>query len=334
MCVLCECVYVCVCACVFCAMCVMQNLTTFLSSHLTHTCTHIHTCAHMHHSHTHMHSHIHTTRTCTHTRALTYTHVHTCTTHTYTLHAPLTHTHALTYTHYTHMHSHTHAHTCALVIRPDDSATLNDCIQMVFSQTNRGHLLLLYSREIVILDTSIRQIIASMPLERNTSSFLQIMPCRQRDVLYALHENGCISLRIRAGPQTIQPSSSPLDLTKVSEIQYYTHTHSEPLRISKSCQILSAAVCPITELDAAVFTSEGKILFWAVKFDHYGMYGQELSDEAPPTVLAATPGCGNALLSGEETRVLAGGVALTLQDYLAPRSFVPPQGMGGSVGWW
>ncbi|KAL5471412.1 hypothetical protein EMCRGX_G029528 [Ephydatia muelleri] len=214
--------------------------------------------------------------------------------------------------------------------RPDDTATLNDCIQMVFSQTNRGHLLLLYSREIVILDTSIRQIIGSVPLERNTSPFLQIMPCRQRDVLYALHENGCISLRIRTSPQTLQPSSSPLDQTKVSEIQYYTHTHSEPLRISKSCQILSGAVCPTTELDSAVFTSEGKILFWALKFDHYGTHGQELSNEAPPIVLAATPSCGNALLSGEETRALAGGVALTLQDYMAPRSFVPPQAISSN----
>ena len=59
------------------------------------------------------------------------------------------------------------------------------------------------------------------------------------------------------------------------------------------------------------------------------MYGQVLSDEAPPTVLAATPHCsGGGVLSGQEVEVreLAGGVPLTLQDYIAPRSFVPQQG--------
>lgn len=96
---------------------------------------------------------------------------------------------------------------------------------------------------------------------------MQVMPCKQRNMLYCLHENGCVSVRIQ---QNIQfPASiptSPLD-ARPQDVGYDLHGHSEPLRISKTCQVFAGAFCPTTEQQVAVLTSEGRILFWDVEFE-------------------------------------------------------------------
>jgi hypothetical protein len=51
------------------------------------------------------------------------------------------------------------------------------------------------------------------------------------------------------------------------EVRYDLHGHSEPLRISKTCQVFTGAVCPTSEKRVAVLTSEGRILFWDIEFD-------------------------------------------------------------------
>lgn len=77
--------------------------------------------------------------------------------------------------------------------------------------------------------------------ERNASPFLRLMPCRQRDVLYCLHENGCVSVRMQQPIQMVStiPTSPPAD-PKHNEICYDLHGHSETLRISKTCQVSGA----------------------------------------------------------------------------------------------
>lgn len=51
------------------------------------------------------------------------------------------------------------------------------------------------------------------------------------------------------------------------EVRYDLHGHSEPLRISKTCQVYTGGVCPTSEKRVAVLTSEGRILFWDVEFE-------------------------------------------------------------------
>lgn len=51
---------------------------------------------------------------------------------------------------------------------------LNDCIQLVYHQSCRHHLILVYTREILILDLEINQTVGIIPLERAGSPFVQV----------------------------------------------------------------------------------------------------------------------------------------------------------------
>ena len=107
------------------------------------------------------------------------------------------------------------------------------------------------------MDTDMQQAIGVIALERSASPFSDILPCTQRDILYCLHENGCVSVRVNQ-PQDLSSSSSPSSPVGVSEsreVRYVVHGHSEPLRISKSCQVYAGALCPTTEKEVSVFPS-------------------------------------------------------------------------------
>ena len=210
---------------------------------------------------------------------------------------------------------------------------LSDCLQLSFSRASRHRLFLLYPREVLILDTEMNQTVGIILAERNASPFQQIMPCKQRDILYCLHENGCVSVRMQQSvhlPNVIP--TSPLD-PQLHEVRYDLHGHSETLRISKTCQVYAGALCPSSETQLAVLTSEGKILFWKVEFVQVGIYGQDLANYDPlPTMVTAHPvkGVGLVNIEGEEEDEGIGGVkgvnALTLSETIAPHWFVPPEG--------
>ena len=51
------------------------------------------------------------------------------------------------------------------------------------------------------MDVEIKQTVGVIHVERNASPFLYLMPCRQRDVIYCLHENGCVSVRAQQAHQ-------------------------------------------------------------------------------------------------------------------------------------
>lgn len=220
-------------------------------------------------------------------------------------------------------------------LRGEETLPLNDCLQVCFSRASRHQLFLLYPREVVVIDTDMKQTVGVIHAERNSSPFHQIMPCRQRDVLYCLHENGCVSIRVQ---QSIQlPSSiptSPAHFTQ-RQVNYDLHGHSETLRISKTCQVYAGAVCPSSETQVAVLTSEGRILFWEVEFHHAGVYGRDFTEEdAPPTLLSARPIKEAGLVNVGEEEVEDEGVGsddmeevwgLSLADSIAPHWFIPPK---------
>ena len=111
--------------------------------------------------------------------------------------------------HLKHSHSHTmtHSHTHTLTHSGEESVTQVDCRQITFSPAHKHHLLIIYPREVVVMDMEIRQAIGSLSLERNTSPLLRLMPCRHRNALFCLHENGSVSLRFHQN--TPLPPSLP-----------------------------------------------------------------------------------------------------------------------------
>ena len=51
---------------------------------------------------------------------------------------------------------------------------LNECLQLTFHQACRHHLVLLYPREVLVLDLDINQTVGIIPMERTGSPFVQV----------------------------------------------------------------------------------------------------------------------------------------------------------------
>ena len=126
---------------------------------------------------------------------------------------------------------------CVCLCRDEDILLLTDCLQMEFSPVQRDHLFLMFRREILILDLAINCIVGSIMAGKSTSSFSQLCPCWQRDVLYILHENGCCSFRmkdrLRAPPSL---PTSPGTFAQRDET-YITYALSDPIRLGRSAQV-------------------------------------------------------------------------------------------------
>ena len=56
----------------------------------------------------------------------------------------------------------------------DEVVALNECLQLAYHQACRDHMILVYPREILILDLAINQTVGIIPLERTASPFLQV----------------------------------------------------------------------------------------------------------------------------------------------------------------
>ncbi|KAK3094363.1 hypothetical protein FSP39_000768, partial [Pinctada imbricata] len=88
----------------------------------------------------------------------------------------------------------------------DENVALNECLQLLYHRSCRHHLLLVYPREILILDLEINQTVGIIPMEKTGSPFVQSL--RQRDVLLCLHENGSVTTRIRRKTNIISTPAS------------------------------------------------------------------------------------------------------------------------------
>ncbi|XP_033632855.1 WD repeat-containing protein 11-like isoform X3 [Asterias rubens] len=165
-------------------------------------------------------------------------------------------------------------------VEDTDTVTLNECLQMSYLQSRKQHLLLVYPREILILDLDIYQTVGMIPMERSGSPFQQVYPCKQRDVLVCLHENGSITVRVRRRPR---PPASPSAVTPVDQIGnfvgltggdslqsdphdiiYDLRCQSDPLRVTKHMRAFGLACCMSTERQMGLLMSDGRTLIWSL----------------------------------------------------------------------
>ena len=188
----------------------------------------------------------------------------------------------------------------------------------------RHHLLVLYPKEILILDLNIMQAVGSIFLERNTSPFVQVFACRQRNIIYCLHENGCISVRScqhKNLPDTVSPS--PLEVAEQLEVNYIIQALSEPLRTSRNCTVHELLVCPVTERRVVVLMSDGKLLLWELEVEENGV-----GDNGG--LLTPLPRPVHQLLSlndqGDDGVDNSNRIPLCLSDLMAPHWYSPSQG--------
>ena len=122
----------------------------------------------------------------------------------------------------------------------------------------------------MILDMEINQAVCSFSLERNSPSFLQVIPCQQRDVLMCLHENGSVIMRVRRrvakNPYFVEPGDEASnDVNTSVDIIYENKCQSDPLRLSKSSRLFGFMCCPISERKVALLISDGRMIIWELK---------------------------------------------------------------------
>jgi len=153
----------------------------------------------------------------------------------------------------------------------DDGAAVRECLQLVYHRACRQHLVLVYPREILVIDLDIGQTVCVVSTERAGSTFSHVVPLRECDALLCVHDSGAISLRVRRradlpGRATLSPDSEsdPTAAGAGVDVVYENRCHSESLRITKHNRVFGTAVCPVTERRAALLTGDGRILFWEV----------------------------------------------------------------------
>uniref|UniRef100_A0A3B3CGA0 WD repeat-containing protein 11 n=1 Tax=Oryzias melastigma TaxID=30732 RepID=A0A3B3CGA0_ORYME len=138
-----------------------------------------------------------------------------------------------------------------------EAVTLNDCLQLSYLPSKRNHMLLLYPREILILDLELSQTVGVVAIERSGVPFIQVTPCGQRDALYCLHENGCITLRVCRSTAASEES--------VQELVYDLRSQCDAIRVTKTVRPYRMVICPVNENKAALMVSDGRVMLWELK---------------------------------------------------------------------
>ncbi|KAK7148110.1 hypothetical protein R3I93_012434 [Phoxinus phoxinus] len=162
-----------------------------------------------------------------------------------------------------------------------EAVTLNDCLQLSYLPSKRNHMLLLYPREILILDLELSQTVGVVAIERSGVPFIQVIPCAQRDALYCLHENGCVTLRV-CRSTTPSPNESVTDPEQnVQELVYDLRSQCDAIRVTKTVRPYRVVICPVNENSAALVVSDGRVMLWELKA-HPSKSSSNLSSGLPP----------------------------------------------------
>ncbi|XP_037759291.1 WD repeat-containing protein 11 isoform X3 [Chelonia mydas] len=164
-----------------------------------------------------------------------------------------------------------------------ESVTLNECLQLSYLPSKRNYMLLLYPREILILDLEVNQTVGVIAIERTGIPFVQVIPCFQRDGLFCLHENGCITLRVRRCNISITGTSNEdPDPDPVQELIYDLRSQSDAIRVTKTVRPFSMVCCPVNENSTALIVSDGRVMIWELKSTVSGRNLRNSNSSASP----------------------------------------------------
>ncbi|OWF51700.1 WD repeat-containing protein 11-like isoform X2 [Mizuhopecten yessoensis] len=151
----------------------------------------------------------------------------------------------------------------------EESVTLNECLQLEFHRACRHHLILVYPREILLLDLEINQTVGIITMERTGSPFVQVLPLRQRDVMLCLHENGSITTRVRRRTNVITtPASEGVGAFDDSpphvsmDVAYDMRCQSDSLRVTRHSKVVGIACCPVFERSVVLIMTDSRVIFW------------------------------------------------------------------------
>ncbi|BET01493.1 WD repeat domain 11 [Nesidiocoris tenuis] len=210
--------------------------------------------------------------------------------------------------------------------KPDEAMTITECLQLQYHKSLRHHLILLYPRDVILVDLHINQTIGVIPFEKTMSPLVQVYSCRQRDVLYCLHESGSVSVKVRrrTNPAVTPSPSDPAGGTDISSsdfgsyssemfVSYEHKCHSEVIRQMKTSKVLGVSVDPIREHRLGLFLSSGKIVFLELDASIPAQTIRSLSD-----IIA------HSNLGRDNLRIQPSAVHPTLNGNIASMKMCPP----------
>ncbi|XP_026682109.1 LOW QUALITY PROTEIN: WD repeat-containing protein 11-like, partial [Diaphorina citri] len=214
--------------------------------------------------------------------------------------------------------------------RSEDAITLTECLQLTYHRSLRHHILLLYARDILIIDLHINMSVGVIPIERTASPLIQMISCRQRDVLFCLHESGSVSVKVRrqflshsntqevpGTPLPPEPEPGEGDLC----VWYEHRTQAEVTRQSKGLKIMALAVCPLAENSVGLLLNSGKLVLFQLDANQpsdsiRSRHLHTLSDLVPPSTFEKS--------SGPALRLLASGLIQNSSTQISTIRMCPP----------
>uniref|UniRef100_A0A146LNG3 WD repeat-containing protein 11 n=1 Tax=Lygus hesperus TaxID=30085 RepID=A0A146LNG3_LYGHE len=208
--------------------------------------------------------------------------------------------------------------------KPDEAMTITECLQLQYHKSLRHHLILLYPRDVILVDLHINQTIGIIPFERTMSPLVQVYSSRQRDVLYCLHESGSVSVKVRrkhnlaVTPSPLDPNMdiSTTDFGSYSSEMFVCYEHkcqSEIIRQMKSSKVLGVSVDPIRENRLGLFLSSGKIVFLELETANNMTPSRSLSDIVTPSSTER-----------DNLRILTSAIHPTLNGNITVMKMCPP----------
>jgi hypothetical protein len=162
----------------------------------------------------------------------------------------------------------------------------NDCTTALFHRALPAAVLLAYPKEVLLVDTELGQTIGVIGLERSHSPLAALAVASQRELLLLLHESGSVSAwapRPGLAPQAVTPAPGPPPRSQslssfpgpasvsappgevVLEVQYSSVASSDHVRLGKNCKVLGLALNPVSQMEVAFLTTDGRVLLLAVR---------------------------------------------------------------------
>lgn len=174
--------------------------------------------------------------------------------------------------------------------RPDDIMTVSECLQMLYHRSLCHHLLLLYPRDILLIDLHISQTVGIVSVEKAMSPLVQMVVARQRDVLYCLHDTGCVSVKVRRkcnnGTLLLSPLDAPAESVSSIDVGGYStellmcYEHkcqSEVIRQIKGSKVVAMALNPVSENKIVLLLTSGKLVHLELEYAGVGSKNTPLS---------------------------------------------------------
>jgi hypothetical protein len=152
---------------------------------------------------------------------------------------------------------------------PNATGGQSKFLQLEFHSIQKNELIALFPREICIFDLNNLKKIWHLKLDKSMSSFIQFYSCSIKDILYTLHENGCLSVFERKENEQKKLFFENNQQIRFDEWQfsfnYQMCFQSDPIKLSfKSSKVMGFSVMPSTQKYIAVFLSDNRLLKYEI----------------------------------------------------------------------